>query len=495
VILGGALILAGAAFLVLRPIGPRLTLAVLPFHIADGGQGPDSPAESLADNIRFKLSELKRVRVISRASSDRFPDASPDMEDVRAQLGADRVVAGALRREGDSLRLEVSVSSADGSSPPWSRRYPFQEERQFRLEDEIVLDIAAALGVPVGGAAEKRFGLREPSSQEAFRHFKWGESFQEKYRESRIEADFDASLENYQQAVALDERYALAYWGMGNLFESRYVRSSESRDLIRMLSSYESAYRANPELAEPYLGRGWALFYEQKFDLAFENFRTALRIDPDNPDVQLHAGSFLRSLGLFREALKFYEAAVRLNLDPLNTLPYRLMAVCHGNLGEVDRALDILRRGLDLDPSSAGIHLDLARMRLLKGDVGEAERCLEAAERLAPVSGGLARARVWLLAAEGKREEVLSAIPDVDYSYRYEVTNAYCLLGMEDEAIRNIRRGIASGFRDLKEWLYTYSYLAGNPLYAGLRSRPDFSALLEAQKSLDRERREKYGGL
>lgn len=494
-ILGGALILAGAAFLVLRPIGPRLTMAVLPFHIADGGEGPGSPADSLADNIRFKLSELKRVRVISRTSSDRFPGEAPDMERVRAQLGADRVVAGALRREGDSLRLEVSVSSADGSSPPWSRRYPFQEERQFRLEDEVVLDIAAALGVPVGGAAEKRFGLREPSSQEAYRHFKWGESFQEKYRESGADADFDASLENYQRAVALDGRYALAFWGMGNLYESRYVRSSESRDLIRMLNSYESAYRANPELAEPYLGRGWAFFYEMKFDRAYENFREALRLDPDNPDVQLHAGSFLRSLGLFREALKFYEAAVRLNLDPLNTLPHRLMAVCHGNLGEVDRALDILRRGLDLDPSSAGIHLDLARMRLLKGDVGEAGRCLEAAERLAPVSGGLARVRVWLLAAEGKREEVLSAIPDVDYPYRYEVTNAYCLLRMEDEAVRNIVRGVEVGFRDLKELLYTYDYLSSHLLYRELRSRPEFEAVLESQKARHREMREKFGRL
>ncbi len=90
---------------------------------------------------------------------------------------------------------------------------------------------------------------------------------------------------------------------------------------------------------------------------------------------------------------------------------------------------------------------------------------------------------------------IFEIIPAVDYGFRYEVTNAYCLLGMNDEAVRNIVLGVEAGFRDLKELLYTYGYLSGNPLYGGLRSRPDFAALLEAQKNLHRERREKFGGL
>jgi len=494
-VLGSAIVLAGAAFLILGSRGPSLTLAVLPFDLTGGGEDPDFPAGSLADNIRAKLSEIKWIRVISKGSSEQLPAAAPDMKLAHRRLGADRVIGGALRREGDSRQLEVFVSSADGSALSWSRRYRFEAERQFRLEDEIVLDIAEALDVPVGDEAVKRFGLREPSSQDAYRHFQWGESFQKKYRDTGSEEDFAAALENYQQAVSLDAGYALAYWGMGNLYEFRYVQSSEARDLIRMLDGYEAAFKANPRLAEPYLGRGWALYYERKFDQAHENFRTALRIDPDNPDVQLNAGSFLRSLGLFREALTFYEAAVRLNLDPLNTMPHRLMAFCHGYLGETDRAVAILRRALALEPSASGIHLDLARMHLLKGEAAEARKELEAAERLAAGAGALARLRVWLLAAEGRREEALKLLPGIEHDIRYEVTNAYCLLGMKAEAVRNIALGVESGFRDFKEFMYTYEYLSGNPLYGGLRSRADYEAVLEAQKRIHRERREKFGGL
>jgi serine/threonine-protein kinase len=489
------LLLAGAALLILRPFSRRLSLAVLPFENSEDKSDPGSPAESLSDNIRSKLSELNQLRVISKLSSEQFQASSPDLELIHRRLGVRRVVTGELRPEGGSHRLDVLVSSTDGSSPPWSRRYDVEPAGQFQTENDVVLDIAEALGLSVGGEVMERFSLREPVSQEAYRHFQWGESFQEKFRESGSGADFDASLESYQRAAALDPGYALAFWGMGNLYESRYVRSSEARDLIRMLNSYEQAYRANPRLAEPFLGRGWALFYEQKFDQAWENFRQALRIDPDNPEVQLHVGSFLRSTGLFREAMKFYEEAIRLDLDPLNTMPHRLMAVCAGYLGEVDRAVGILRRAIGLDRSSAGIRLDLARMLLLKGDIAGARAQLEEAERQGAGAGALDRVWVWLLAAEGKREKALAIIPSVDYACRYEITNAYCLLGMNDEAIRNIRLGLEAGFRELKELLYTSEYLSGNPLYHGLRLRPEFAALLEEQKALHRERREKFGGL
>ncbi len=435
------------------------------------------------------------MKVISKGSSEEFADQPLDLEKIRSRLGIDRAVAGVLRREGETAVLEVSLLAADGSSSPWTRRYRFEPERQFRLENEIVLDLAEALAVPVGSEVVRRFGLREPTSEEAFRYFRWGQSFQEKYRESWSEEDFAAALKNYEEAVSLDPGYALAFWGMGNLYEARYVRTSEAKDLILMLNNYEAAFRANPRLAEPYLGRGWAFFYEQKFDRAHENFRNALRIDPKNPDVQLNAGSFLRSLGLFREAVKFYEEAVRLDLDPLNTMPYRLMAVCYGSLGETDRAIEVLHRALSLEPASSGIRLDLARIRLLRNEVEEAERQIEAAERLSAGQSAPARVRIWLYAAQGRREEALRLMSGLDLGFRYEATNAYCLLNMDDEAVRNIRLGIERGFRDVKEFLYTYAYLAGNPLFRNLVSRPDFAAVLEEQKKTDRERRDKFGGL
>jgi len=89
----------------------------------------------------------------------------------------------------------------------------------------------------------------------------------------------------------------------------------------------------------------------------------------------------------------------------------------------------------------------------------------------------------------------LARIKEVDRSYLYEITNAYCLLGMKDEAIQNIYEGIKKGYHEVKEEIYVYPYLTSNPLFDVLGDDPRFKEILAQAKKNYEEKVKKYGSL
>jgi len=77
--------------------------------------------------------------------------------------------------------------------------------------------------------------------------------------------------------------------------------------------------------------------------------------------------------------------------------------------------------------------------------------------------------------------------------YLSYVASIYSLLGMKDEAIENIKKGIDIGFRDRKEYLYTYLVLINNPFYESLDDDPRFKEIVERENKKYEERLRKYG--
>ena len=100
-----------------------------------------------------------------------------------------------------------------------------------------------------------------------------------------------------------------------------------------------------------------------------------------------------------------------------------------------------------------------------------------------------------LLALKGEREKALSLISGCQEPYRFEITNAYCVLGMKAEAVRLIKYGNENGFRLIKDYLYAYPYLVTNPLFRSLAGDPSFQAIVRNEKARYDDKLQKYGDL
>ena len=257
-----------------------------------------------------------------------------------------------------------------------------------------------------------------------------------------------------------------------------------------MNKNYELAYKINPNLAEANLGLGWAYFFKEDLDKSYDFFKRALELDSHNPYTNFNFGSFLRSIGLYSQAVKYYSRSIE--LDPLWALPYLMLSDCYVRIGEFDEVEDFVNKALDIEEDDHSFYIVHAEALIMIKEYEEAGEKIALAEKLNPESLTIRYYRAWIAAAKGEKEKALTLIEGRE-RYADYVASIYSLLGMKDEAIEIIKKGIDIGFRERKEYLYTYLALKNNPYYEILRDDPRFKEIVESEKKKYDERLERYG--
>ena len=257
-----------------------------------------------------------------------------------------------------------------------------------------------------------------------------------------------------------------------------------------MNKNYESAYQINPDLAEANLGLGWAYFFKEDLDKSSAFFKKAFELDPNNPIINFDFGSFLRSIGLYSQAIKFYSRSIE--LDPLSMLSYFLLSDCYMRTGEFGKVADCVNKALAIDEDNYKFYLEHAEALIMMKKYDDAGEKIAQAEKLSPESPDIRYYRAWVAAAKGEKEKALTLI-EGKKMYRYHVTSIYSLLGMKDEAIENIKKGIDTGFQEAQEYLYTYLFLKNNSSYESLGDDRRFKEIVESEKKKYDERLRRYG--
>jgi tetratricopeptide (TPR) repeat protein len=307
-----------------------------------------------------------------------------------------------------------------------------------------------------------------------------------------LKRDFEEGVKNYTEAIKIDPEYALAYWGLGNIYQYHFVFSDSEnwKDYDLMNKNYELAYQINPDLAEANLGLGWSYFFKEDLDKSSTFFKKAFWLDPNNTVINYDLGSFLRSIGLYSQAVKYYSRSIE--LDPLSKISYGMLADCYLRLGEFDKVVDCVNKALDIEEDDSWFHLVYAEALIMMKKYDNAAEKIAQAEKLNPKIPKIRYYRAWVAAAKGEKEKALTLIEGRS-QYRYDVTSIYSLLGMNDEAIENIKKGIDLGFRELQDYLYTYLVLINNPFYESLEDDSRFKEIVENEKKKYDERLERYG--
>jgi tetratricopeptide (TPR) repeat protein len=367
-------------------------------------------------------------------------------------------------------------------------RYVERLDNLFDVEDRIASAVAAQLKVTLSAARLDGVRKRDPVNVEAKTRYLEGQQAQRAYRDLRRTEDYSRAEQSYVQAARLSPRYALAYVGLGNLAEAAYVSATpgERPGLLGLMRNwYLKAAEIEPDLAEAGLGLGLAYLYEDNREQAARYTLKALRSDPENSDVVYGVGAFLRSVGLYDRALVHFLKAA--SLDRLNTTASSAgfnAAGCYWYLGKYAEAEAVLRSIAVLDAANYRIPLNLARQMLMQNRLEDAAaEIARAATLVKGDNASLRRHQAWLAAARGERDRALGLLESEPQRFRYEVTNALCLLGSQDEALRWMDFGFKSGFAQVWDYIYTYLYLANNPILAGLRDEPQFKDLLKRAKS------------
>ena len=433
-------------------------VAVLPF----ANMSPDPNDEYLADGLTEEListvSRIEGTEVISRTSVMQYKKASKPIREISKELEAGTLLEGSVRKAGNRLRVSVQMIDAAKDRHVWAETYDRNLDDVFAIQSDIAERVATAFRARMSPMDSRPVG-----DVEAYTAYLRGlQAYHEGTPESGTRA---VSL--FESAVARNPNFAKAYaglafaWRSQTMFVDHAVATKKAEDAAKraldlapdlaeahaaMASVHmsadrfeearkemEQAIRINPNYEEGYrlLGEDHCAFGD--FDEGIASFRKASALSPLSSDLLATLGHVLRVAGRLGEALEVLNSLGETHPD------YFLgKAACYLQIGDTERAGELLRRGLHVNPTDPFMMYGMAMMYALQGKKAEAETQLRG----------------------------LASLPSETTRLNAEF-QIHAILGEYDEAFKALDR-----LADLHAWIFL---IKSDPLMGGIQKDPRFA--------------------
>src|SRR5262249_40562719 len=137
-------------------------------------------ADGMTEALITDLSQIRSMRVISRASVMRYKAIHASLPEIARTLNVDVVVEGSVLRTGDRVRLTAKVSQAATNRHLWDRTY----DRDFRdilaLQSDIAQAIAEQIKIKLTPQDQVRIASSRPVDREAHEAYLKGRFYRNK---------------------------------------------------------------------------------------------------------------------------------------------------------------------------------------------------------------------------------------------------------------------------------------------------------------------------
>jgi len=455
---------------------PQKSIAVLPFD--NLSRDPDNAffAEGVQDEILTRLAKVADLKVIARTSTQKFKSAPENLPDIAKQLGALNVLEGSVQKVNDQVRVNVQLINALTNAHLWAEIYDRKLTDIFAVESDIAKTIADTLQAKLTGSEKTAISKEPTANTEAYELYHKGRSLWGK----RTADNIPKAIAFYEQAIARDPNYALAYAGLSSAYilSPFYAGANRLEMSAKAKEAALTALRLDPNLAEAHAALGKVLFFGE-IDLAgaMREYKRAIELKPNDADAHhWFSNDILAALGRFDEAIA--EGKRSVELDPLSV-------VINADLGETfyyakryDESVTQLRKTLEIDPTSFYTHYNLGIALQAKGDLPGAIAEYEKAKQLGDnttVSTFYAAAK----AQAGDKDAALRMLSELDEISRHrEVVGylralLYLSMNNKDEALRWLEQGVKERDGSNICWINV------DPLLASLHGDPRFEALVQ----------------
>ena len=189
---------------------PEKSIAVLPFENLSEDKSNAFFAEGVQDEILTRLAKVADLKVISRTSTQKYKSAPDNLREIAKQLGVMHVVEGSVQKAADEVRVNVQLINAMTDAHLWADTYDRKLTDIFAVETEIAKTIADMLQAKLTGSEQTAMSKKPTANPEAYELYLQGRFFWNK----RTAADLRKSIECFDQAIAKDPNYAMAYAGL-----------------------------------------------------------------------------------------------------------------------------------------------------------------------------------------------------------------------------------------------------------------------------------------
>ncbi len=473
-------LISGALILSLFIIGwssyfPKETvssIAVLPFDNDGNDPNTEYLSEGIAESIMKNLSPLHGIKVTARNSSFKYKGKETDLNEVANALGVQAIVTGRIVPLNDRLIVSVELINAKDKTQIWSEQYNRKPADLFQLQSEISKEIAGKLSIRLTGIQEQQAAFQEVNPQ-AYELLLRGNLFWNKGgTDNRKKA-----IEYYNQAIAVDRNYALAYAELSASYSALISYGSDYDPKEYKPKAEEAALKAlelDENLPDAHYALAYLKTHSWEWIQAEREYQRTVELNPNYARAHNGYALYLSLMGRHDQAISAIKRARE--LDPLslrvNINNGFILYLARRN----DQAIEILKKTLELDQNHSAVHLYLGYVYTEKGMYKEAIAAYQEAVRLGDDSSSTQIFLGEAYARSGEVEKAKVILKNLKESKEYkspaELAVLYAALGDREQAFALLEE--AYNEHDLQ-----LQYLGVDPAFDPLRSDPRFQNLLQ----------------
>jgi serine/threonine protein kinase len=417
------------------------SIAVLPFTNGGGDADTDYLSDGITESLIDNLTHVPDLKVKSRNTVFHYKGKDVDAQKAGNELGVSALVSGRVVPRGDSIEVSAELTAVRDNTEIWGQHYSGKRADIISLQRQIASDVAEKLRSKLS-TSEKQLvtkqGTQDPEAYELYLKGRY-------YWNKQTFPDITTAISYFNQAIAKERGYALAYSGLADAYSVlSYYGGTPSENYPKSNAAARKALELDGALAHPHaiLGSN-EMEYDWDFAGGEAEYKKAFQLDPN--DATAHQW-YAFDIGLIgggeREASA--EANRAYQLDPLSPDIGVEGGLIHIRARQYNEAIVVCKKVANENPTFAAAHICLAHANWgkrmypqvivewkafgqLSGDRNDSEfaSALEQGFRSADWKGALS-----------KGIEARQAQRKTGYLSAYTIAVLYADLGDKDEAFR-----------------------------------------------------------
>jgi eukaryotic-like serine/threonine-protein kinase len=453
------------------------SIAVLPFTNGGGDANTDYLSDGITESLIGSLAHVPELKVTSRNSVFHYKGKDFDAQKVGKALGVSGLVSGRVVPRGDSIEVSAELTDVRDNTEIWGQHYSGKSTELISLQQQIAGDLAAKLRSGLTSSEKQQVTKQGTQNPEAYELYLKGRYSWNK----RTPSDLATAISYFNQAIAKDPSYALAYSGLADAYSVLpSFGGSPSENFPKSNAAARKALQLDATLAHPHAVLGSnEMDYDWDFAGGEAEYKKSFELDPNDATAhQWYAGNIGLIGGREQEALDEINRAHQ--LDPLSPIISKRVGDIHNMARQYDEAIVVCKKVANDSPSFAAVHWwclpqaywgkrmypqvieEWKTYGQLSGDRDESEfaSALEQGFHSAGWKGALT-----------KGIETRQAQRKTGYTSAYGIAELYADLGDKDQAFRWLN----TAYQERDFWLMS---LKTDFLLDPLRSDPRFAELV-----------------
>jgi len=333
---------------------PAKSIAVLPFEDLSPGHDHGYFSAGLAEELLNALAKVQDLKVAGRASSFYYGSRNADLRTIGRALNVANVLQGAVRTQGEAVRISVQLVRTNDGFEVWSQSYDGDLSNIFDLQEHIARAVTDHLKVVLTGGEQARLVPVATTSADAYADFVTAQTLVNK----RVGDSLPRAIALLRKATSLDPKFSRAWSKLAVAYAvlPQYTGADWS---VSWKISDDAAHRAlalDSANAEAYAALSYNQFSQRHYVAMVEPMQRALERAPDNSAVNYWAANELAAMGRTRDAEARIDAA--LANDPANILLLFYKSMIRWREGDQAGALAYIHRGGAADSPFGALMLE-----------------------------------------------------------------------------------------------------------------------------------------